>query len=87
MERPDTLAFKLIGQRLRTNWQEVEMASLPTRITMLLEQLKQREPQPAPQTVRAEDWPRHVANASAKIEDCARSGTLGASGRAVLADA
>lgn len=84
MERSDARAFKLIGQRLRTNWLEVETAPLPTRITMLLEQLKRREAPPPSQTIRVESWPRNVANASAKIADYERSGT---SGRAVLVDA
>jgi hypothetical protein len=86
MERPDSHAFRLIGQRLRTNWREVETAPLPIRITMLLEQLKRREALP-PQTVHLEGWPRTVATGSAKIADGERSGTMGPPDRFVMADA
>jgi hypothetical protein len=86
MERPDSHAFRLIGQRLRTNWREVETAPLPIRITILLEQLKRREA-PPPQTVQLEGWARPVATGSANIVDCERSGTIATPDRFVTADA
>jgi hypothetical protein len=43
MKQPDNHLFKLIGERLRSDWREIETAPLPVRITMLLEQLKRRE--------------------------------------------
>ena len=43
MKKPINHPFGLIGERLRSEWHEIEAAALPARITMLLEQLKQRE--------------------------------------------
>ena len=43
MNQPDNRPFELIGERLRSDWREIECAPLPARITMLLEQLKRRE--------------------------------------------
>ena len=43
MKQPDNHRFELIGERLRSDWREIETAPLPARITMLLEQLKGRE--------------------------------------------
>ena len=43
MKQPDNHRFELIGERLRSDWREIETAPLPARITMLLEQLKRRE--------------------------------------------
>jgi hypothetical protein len=41
--QPDNHPFELIGERLRSDWREIETAPLPARITMLLQQLKRRE--------------------------------------------
>ena len=63
MKQPNTHPFQLIGERLRSDWREIEAAPLPARITMLLEQLKRRE---ASGQVRR--WPINGADAATCLE-------------------
>ena len=87
MKQPINHPFQLIGERLRSDWREIETAALPARITMLLEQLKRREA-----SGQVHRWPINMADAATCLGEGesleARAAPMGDHGdRRVLAEA